>query len=894
MRGGDSGPALIPGDPDKSLLIEAVRYTNPDLEMPPKQKLSEREIRVLEKWVAMSAPDPRVAEDPEQDATADRKPGVDPEQVRSFWSYQPPVKWSVPAVNDSGWPHNAIDRFLLAQLETRGMTPMPDADRAVLARRLSFDLTGLPPTPEQIDAFVLDESPAATMNLVDRLLASPQFGERWGRHWLDVARFAESVTLRGLIFKNAWRYRDYVVDAFNHDLPYDQFVREQIAGDLLPSRTLEESRQRLIATGFLVFGNINLEEQDKKQLDMNVVDEQLDVVGKTILAQTITCARCHDHKFDPIPTRDYYALAGILRGATSMVHSNVSGWVERPLPLEPDQELAYAELDRRLAALREELAIAEKRAATFTKTSGDVAVTSVESLAGVVIDERDPDRVRITGSWTRSQSVRAYIGDGYVHDANEGKGAKSVTFLPTLKQAGVYEVRLAYTASTNRATNTPVTVRHADGTQQIEIDQRIAPPIDGHFVSLGRFRFEVGDEGVVRVETQGTDGTVIVDAVQFLSSSDLAARNAEDNRADGGTRDAAAIALKFDQAKAEVERLKKKLEGARRSLPERPMAMSLTETEPVDLPIHIRGSVHNLGGIAPRGFLQAAFRGEGPEMPSAESGRRELADWLSSEANPLTARVMVNRTWHWLFGAGLVRTPDNFGSRGERPSHPKLLDWLSVRFMEEGWSVKWLVREMVLTRAYQLSTASGDTGRTEDPNNRLLWRMNRKRLEAECIRDAMLHIAGELQWTGGGVTFPDSISADYGFEFDQPVRSLYVPIFRNALPELFEVFDFANPSLVTGRRNVSTVAPQALYMMNHPFPREQAEHAARRLLSHSDLDDDARVKRIYRAALGRFPSARELEMARDYVRPGEAGDLDGRWTELIHALFGSMDFRYLN
>ncbi|HVW38460.1 MAG TPA: DUF1549 domain-containing protein, partial [Pirellulales bacterium] len=395
--GGDSGPSIVPGKPDESLLIQAVRYDDAGLQMPPEGKLPEALIRDLEQWVADGAVDPRTDE-------AIGKPSSGAVKAEDHWAYQPIRKAAPPAVRDFAWPANNIDRFVLHRLEEKQLRPGADGQRAALVRRLYFDLVGLPPSVEEIDAFVSDDRAEAYEELVERLLASPHFGERWGRHWLDIARFAESVTLRGLVFQEAWRYRDYVVDSFNQDRPYDEFVHEQIAGDLLPAASVNDRRKNLIATAFLTLGNLNLEEQDKGQLRMDAVDEQLDVIGKGLLAQTITCARCHDHKFDPIPTRDYYAMAGILRNTRTLEHANVSNWIEGPLPLLPEEQEVVAQYSAHVASLEAQI-----------KTARGVprGVAAVKNLPGIVVDDLEATAV---GEWKLSQFTTFYIGDGYLHD----------------------------------------------------------------------------------------------------------------------------------------------------------------------------------------------------------------------------------------------------------------------------------------------------------------------------------------------------------------------------------------------------------------------------------------------------------------------------------------------
>jgi hypothetical protein len=872
LQGGDSGPSLEPGKPEESVLLDVLRYDDA-VQMPPKGKLPDAVIADFESWIKMGAPDPR-----EAPAASAKKAGIDIEAGRKHWAYQPPRKPGLPAVRDAAWPAGEIDRFVLARLESRGLRPVADADRPTLIRRLYLDLIGLPPSPEEIDAFVRDGSPSAYEDLVDRLLASPRFGERWGRHWLDVARFAESLTLRGFIFKESWRYRDYVIEAFNADRPYDRFVREQLAGDLLPADGLDERRRNLVASNFLVLGNTNLEEQDKGQLRMDVVDEQIDAIGKGFLAQTIACARCHDHKFDPIPTKDYYAIAGILRNVKAMEHANVSKWLEKPLPVPQEQEVVLKAHEEAVASLEARIK-AEKARVNPAKAT----VLAVGDVPGVVVDDA---KARKVGEWKPSQSSGSYIGDGYIHDLNEGKGTKTLTFQPEPLEPGEYEVRLAYSPGGSRATAVPVTVFSADGETPVSVNMQPAPPIDGRFVSLGRHRFEKNGQAYVLISNEEAAGHVTADAVVFLP-----AEQATDAEAAGaGGKEAA------EKADGPLKAMEAELKKLRASGPKRELVMTVEEEKEIgETKVHVRGNVHNLGEEAPRGFLRVATYGDVPAMPGSESGRRELAEWIAGEQNPLTARVFANRAWHWLFGAGLVRTTDNFGTTGEAPSHPELLDDLAVRFMEGGWSVKGLVRRIVLSRTYRLSGADDPKALAADPENRLLWRMNRRRLDAECLRDAMLLVGGDLSEEMGGQSYPTDLAADYGFRHSGSRRSVYAPVFRNSLPEFFEVFDFADPSMVTGRRDASTVAPQALFLMNHPSVREQARLAARRLLDEKCSDDRARLDRAYRSALGRPPTDAEARIGLDFLAgPGASEDPEEGWAAIFQALFASVDFRYVN
>ena len=822
-------------------------------------------------------------------AILDEQAGSDPE----LWAYRPPEKSATPQPLDLSWPRNDIDQFILAKLESRGLRPVQAAESSVLARRLYFDLIGLPPTPEQIDERAGDLSPDRVATVVNRLLGSPQFGERWARHWLDVVRYAESLTLRGFVFNEAWRYRDYVVEIFNRDIPYDQFLREQIAGDLLRADSVAEKRRQSIATTFLVLGNINLEEQDKKQLDMDVVDEQLDTIGKTFLGQTIGCARCHDHKFDPVPTRDYYAMAGILRGVQTLEHANVSKWLELPLPVEPAEEKRLQQHEAAVTQLQGEIKLAKERAAKLgvaATGSGKDKPLDPAQLPGLVVDDTRASRV---GEWIHSRHTKSYVGDGYLHDGDTDKGQKTVTFHAERLRAGRYEVRLSYTPGNNRAPRVPVDILHADGESTVYVNEQEVPAIDGRFVSLGQFRFEANGQGYVLISNEGTGGHVIADAVQFLplDGNELPLAKTE-------TRSTSEVEERSIQEKKrseeEIRQLEARLKKLVESGPRRQLYMSVKESGGGDIRVHRRGSVHTLGDVVPRGFLAAAGAAS-PSISVGESGRREFTEWLASPANPLTARVMVNRVWHWLFGAGLVRTPDNFGTTGDRPSHPELLDFLAVRFMEEGWSVKKLVREIVLSRAYQLSSSEESVEcATDVPENRLLWRAYRRRAEADVLRDAILQVSGQLQLDGGGPSIKSGTTADYGYTYTDKTRSVYVPVFRNALLDFFDTFDFPNPSMVTGRRDSSTVAPQALYLMNHPFIMEQAQSAARRFLALSAPDNSVRLDRAYRIALGRFPTSDEREVALKYLslENSEAERLE-QWTQLSQALFASLDFRYI-
>jgi len=898
-RGGDSGPAVVPGDLDESLLIQAIRY---DLfEMPPTGKLPKSVVADFEEWIRLGAPDPR-----EGDAAPIRE-GIDLEAGRQYWAFQHPRKPNVPEVSDAAWPAGDLDRFLLSRIEEAGLEPAAEVDRRTLLRRAYFDLIGLPPSPEAIDAFLADDSPEAFARVVDRLLDSPQFGERWGRHWLDVARFAESSGGgRSLVFNNAWRYRDYVIASFNDDKPYDRFLNEQFAGDLLPYENDQQRAEQLTGTGLLVLGPTNYELQDKELLRMEVVDEQIDTMGRVVLGLTLGCARCHDHKFDPIPASDYYALAGIFRSTKTLTPGNVSGWVEQPLPVGDQREQEIISYETALAALDADI----KRSQALVRRLGGAApakgeAVAVASLPGIVVDD---DEAELTGRWSASSSIRPHVEAGY-HYASAGENT-AARFVAKLPSSGTYEVRVAHNPHANRATNATVTVHHTGGSETVAVNHRQPPPIEGLFVSLGEFEFDSDEPAEVIVSAARADGIVIADAVQFVSLTRDVAGDARagavsnDEDADRQGNDAAGEKA-LAEAEAKLEQLQKdRKQLEKKAPPPRPVVMSVhDEAETGDYQICIRGDVHNLGEAVPRGFVSVVCDEEAAaQIASGESGRRELAAWLASAENPLTARVMVNRIWHHLFGAGIVRTPDNFGTSGEAPSHPELLDWLAVRFVEQGWSVKSMVREIMLSHAYRLSSQPVAGAARKDPDNRLLARANRRRLDAESLRDAMLAASGQLDLTAGGPTIVPGTKSEFGYDLGTNRRSIYVPVFRNTLDDFLAVFDFADPNLVNGARTTSTLPTQALFMMNSPLVMDQSKKSAESLLAEPGLDDGARLREAYRRTLGRPPRADEIDLTRAYLAESSKSSSDSgpaeaelaAWSRVYQALFSCIDFRYLD
>ena len=776
--GGDSGHAVVPNDIDESLLIAALKYES--YEMPPSGPLSEAIVADFEKWIEMGAPDPR-----EGKAIASER-DINIEAGKDFWAFQPLQTPSIPQ-DASGRSPQDIDAFVMAKLEEAGLQQVTAANRETLIRRLSFDLLGLPPTPAQIDEFVNDQSEDAYEKLVDRMLNSPHFGERWGRHWLDVVRYAESIgKTRNFPFPYAWRYRDYVIDSFNEDKPYDQFIREQLAGDLLPAETDEQQDEQLVATGFLALGSHDLNQRNRAAFTMDVVGEQIDTMSRSIMALTLACARCHDHKFDPIPTDDYYALAGIFRSTALL-----NGYSNRNRANEYKNNSMF-----------HELATVGKVKNSRSISTGSAGKGGRRNVAAQLErDKKQFEKARVFVGELRKE-LKALQDDQSL--SRKAKRAKVDSLRPKLKQAQ------------NRVRN---------------LKNRIAK-----------------------------------------AQADNKAKN---NKVKGGP-----------------------------SMTD-PVAMGVRDAnQPRDCRINIRGDANRLGEPVPRGFLQVAALSQTPEIADDSSGRLELASWLTDPEHPLTSRVMVNRIWHHLFGAGLVRTVDNFGQTGERPSHPELLDYLARKYMQEGWSTKQLIRSIVLSQTYQLSSHHDDANFESDPDNRLFWRMNRRRLEAEVIRDSVLFVSGSLELKPPtGSVVQDLAVAELGRRQNTRVeltqdrhRTIYFPVIRAKVPTFLVNFDFPEPSEVKGRRDVTTVPTQALYMMNNPLVVEHSKLAAKRLLQE-ELSDEERIQQAYRSTIGRNATPEQSDRVLAFLKSAEPESNKERldtWSDIMHALIASAEFRYRN
>jgi hypothetical protein len=730
LEGGDSGPAVVPGEAEKSLLLSALKHES--LEMPPDRKLPDAVIADFQLWIARGAVDPR------DKGNAELPRGVDFEAAKSHWAFQPIAEPISPAVSDEAWVTSPIDRFVLDRLEAAGMKPRSRADKETLIRRASFDLIGLPPTVAEIDAFLADESPEAFEKVVDSLLQSPHYGERWGRHWLDLVRYADSNGAdENHDLPNAWHYRDWVVRMINRDQPLDQFITDQLAGDLLPKTGDEKiDGDRLTATGMLVIGPKMLAEQDKDKMVIDIVDEQIDTISRTMLGLTIGCARCHDHKFDPVKAKDYYALAGIFYSTKTMAdRAFVSNWLERPLP-SAEIELRRGEHQKKIDAAKAELVATEAA--------------------------------------LKSQ---------------------------------------------------------ADKLSQIQ--------------------------------------------------AELASAQAE----------ADALKQKFEEQKKAVEAVEK-------AMPAFTMVMAADESTPTELPIHIRGNHLTLAKEKVIRGVPEILATASPlqEIPEKQSGRLQLAQWLVSPKNPLTARVMVNRIWMWHFGQALMRSPSNFGLRAEQPTHPELLDYLANRLIQEGWSLKRMHRTIMNSSTYQMASdvefPESQQYSQLDPENRLLWRRARRRLEAEPVRDAILFMGGGLDVKMEGKA-PD-VNANR--------RAIYLPINRASLYEMFSTFDYVETANHIEQRPTTTVPHQALFLLNSPIVHNQANAVAKKLTAEFETPD-ARLRALFRMLYARQPTEAELNRSLHFLDTA-AIQLEGvsdplersvqTWSALCRSLMAANEFVYID
>ncbi|MGY8674833.1 MAG: DUF1553 domain-containing protein, partial [Verrucomicrobiia bacterium] len=750
-----------------------------------------------------------------------------------------------------------------------------------------YDLNGLPPTPAEVKAFAKDSSPKSFVRIVDDLLARKAFGEKWGRHWLDVARYSDSNGGdRNFTYYQAWRYRNYVINSFNQDRSYYEFVRQQLAGDLLPFGSDQQRHDQLVASTFLSLGPKMLTERNKEKLRLDIADEQVDTVGRAFLGLTIGCARCHDHKFDPISHEDYYAMAGIFRSTQVILGTrngcvNVASWVEQALPVaEPSRSETAAKVKRLELAMR--LTVEEQ----FQKKAGGKMITGNLPLAGVIYDEEDAE---LTGTWRKSRLNPARFGDGYVvHDV--GTEDSRAVFRASLPESGVYEVRIAYSSAASRARNVLITIEARNQIHRVTLDQTKAPRIAELFAPIGRFDFEKGGRANLVIESKGTKNFLIVDAVQFISVRDIERETKELAAAMKGQGDPL-FRMSEAQLKKELGRLINELKTA-------DVAMAPRDAhDAADIHLRVRGEVGRLGAVVPRNFPRVLHTGASPNIAKGQSGRLQLADWMTGQGGALLDRVMVNRIWHYLFARGIVKSVDNFGVLGNAPSHPELLDFLAAQFRKNGGSVKSLVRQIVLSRAYQQSANATRATEDADPENALFSRQNRRRLTAEEIRDSALFLSGRLDSRPG-----TSTSARYGVDLDKPMtftketlRTVYLPIARNNLVAELELFDAANPDLVSGARATTTVPTQALYLLNNDFFVTQAKGIGERSFLEENVEQ--RIANLYGRILNRVPDYIEQQRARDFLadlQKDSGLSPEAAFGHLAHLLLVSTEFLFLD
>ena len=875
-NGSQSGPIVSHDNPESSRLLRVVGYQE-KLKMPPRMKLGDPEIAALREWVMAGAPWPGIEVTPSANVGEQQAETAEPlftEDQRKFWAFQPVNDPGPPEVHLESWIQSPIDRFVLAKLDKKGLEPASPADKPTLLRRATFDLTGLPPTEEEIAEFVADGSPEAFERIVSRMLGSPRYGERWGRHWLDVARYADSTgNDEDHRYPHAWRYRDYVIAAFNQDMPYDQFVREQIAGDLLLSNDLDGvNRRGIVATGFLALGPKALAQQDKDKMLYDVYDEQMDVVTKAFMGLTVTCARCHDHKFDPILTKDYYSLVGIFASTKSFRLPRT--FVSKPwvTPLGPEEEyqrylqhrddIASKKFEivdtvsehverhnRRLVGNLAEYMLGARRVYHDGAAPGDVAVE----------EQLDQD---VLARWVAY--LKPQTDDGRVQLTDWHSAPQE-----TLPEAALaYQVRFEELACEWRET-----MRLWRKAVKKAVKRKNMPPPD-------RPKFDPEEDPFF----------------YNVSFSELGPFALSEEQQD------AVIPAPIGTV---VAGLRQELKLLEETLPSEPdLASSVAEGDVVQQKIFIRGDHHNPGEAVSRGFPKILDGRDEPPITEG-SGRLALAEWLARDDHPLTARVMVNRIWQWHFGAGLVRSPNNFGKLGARPTHPDLLDYLAKRFIEGGWSIKRMHRLIMLSSTYQMSGEAGADSLREDLENRLLTRFQRRRLNVEAIRDSLLAMDGSLDLEMGG-TLQFGIGTDRENSNDRlslnpekvDRRLVYLPLRRANLPTLLNLFDFGDATTTLGKRLVTNVAPQALFMMNSDFVATRARNLAQTLLDDSGPGNAQRLERAYLITLNRRPESYEIESGLAYLdRLGSepsasTEDLDA-WQSLCRVLMASNEFIYL-
>jgi cytochrome c553 len=842
LKGGDSGPAVVPGQPAKSLLIQAVRHEKDDLHMPPKGKLPPEVINDFITWVEHGAVWPEALVASTGDSLLRTNGMPISAKDREFWSFRPVTNPAVPKVKDAGWPQKSLDYFILATMEEKGLKPVRQADRRTLIRRLSFDLVGLPPTPEEVEAFVDDRSPDAYAKLVERLLASPHYGERWARHWLDVARYGEDQahTFQARLYPNGYRYRDWVIKAFNDNMPYDQFIVNQIAADQIEG---PKNRENLPALGYFALGPVYYADAgEAKAAQAAEVDDRIDTLCRGFLGLTVACARCHDHKFDPIPTADYYGLAGIFFSTqydmTSLASpeetkrfsdstARVKSQEEKVKKYLEDENLHIAE---NLADNLPKHALAAWKLHAIRKGQPGPKVTELAKDAGVdtVVLERLTNFL-----FGKEGEGKGTLADW--HKATRGLDPKNSDTAKKIEEAA--------NALRDRAKQL-LHQRDEANKSKKKLDKLVAERLKEWF----------GAQGFYQVPANMTERMLSAECKKELAAM-----------------------------RADLDKFKKDMPAAP------PMVHALKEGNGADMKIFVRGNWRTEGDVAPRRFLRI-LSGDNPAHFSQGSGRLELAKAIATRDNPLTARVMANRLWMHHFGKGIVGTPSNFGLLGERPTHPELLDHLASKFVASGWSIKDLHREIVLSATYQLdSTPSADAAKT-DPANRLYSHRDRRKLDVEAWRDALLMASGQLELTIGG----PSRNLNDGNNFR---RTLYGSVSRHDLSGLLRLFDFPDPNLTSEKRTSTTVPVQQLFVINSEFMADRAKSLAKKLATDAP-SDEARIRLAFSRLFGRPAKDWEVKLGLDFLtaRNDEKetkGDLS-RWEEYAQVLLGVNEFAFVD
>jgi hypothetical protein len=844
LKGGNSGPAVVPGNADQSLLIQAVSYTDKRAKMPPQGKLSDEQIQDLRAWVTGGVHWANEA----APTSAQTKEYVITAEQRQFWAFQPVRKPSFPTINDQSWAKTPVDRFILARLEAKGLRPVRAADKRALIRRASFDLIGLPPTPEELDAFLHDTSPDAFTKVVDRLLASPHYGERWGRYWLDVARYADEDSLfpSGEPFPNAFRYRDWVIQALNDDMPYNVFVRAQIAGDLLEK---QEGRPLRAGLGLFALGPWYYKIVEPPKAHADERHDRLDVLTRGFLGLTVACARCHDHKYDPIPTKDYYAIAGVFANTEAKEYPLASADVVKAYDDQQKRITEQEESIKKALDIERKVVVARlaKQTALYLMAARERAETSG-------LDQETLER------------FRAYLS------ATD----KSHPFL----------------ADSDRL--------YATGAGEVEL-RSVADRFQSLVESVNREREEIEkyNERVLEEAKKSKDPydlfckgcNVVTRALErdkFVLWTDLFGAEQRTLEKKPGLfyyDDQKIDRFLTSDAKKRADAMRAELAALKKALPEKyPYLHVIADVEnTVDLKQALRGDPYNLGDPISRHFLTILSNGN-PVPLRTGSGRLELAEVIASPQNPLTARVMVNRIWQHHFGTGIVRTPSNFGKIGDRPSHPELLDYLATRFVESGWSIKAMHREIMLSATYALSDDNSPEDAAADPDNRLFWRANRERLDVEALRDSILFVAGKLDLTMGGPAFD--------WDKGSNRRTIYGKVSRQRMERMLTLFDFPSPDITCEQRIATNVPPQKLFFLNSDLVREGAQELTANVLAQPD--DAARIRQVYLRLYGREVRPFELQRGLEFLRAAEAGGLDLAWQRYAQVLISSNEFSFID